>query len=37
MEAVVRVGTFLGVLTVMLLWEGFRPRRPLSARARSAG
>jgi sterol desaturase/sphingolipid hydroxylase (fatty acid hydroxylase superfamily) len=30
MEAVVRVGTFLGVLTVMLLWEGLRPRRPLS-------
>jgi sterol desaturase/sphingolipid hydroxylase (fatty acid hydroxylase superfamily) len=30
MEAMVRVGTFLGVLTVMLLWEGFRPRRPLS-------
>jgi sterol desaturase/sphingolipid hydroxylase (fatty acid hydroxylase superfamily) len=30
MEAMVRVGTFLGVLTVMLLWEGLRPRRPLS-------
>jgi sterol desaturase/sphingolipid hydroxylase (fatty acid hydroxylase superfamily) len=30
MEAVVRVGTLLGVLTVMLLWEGFHPRRPLS-------
>jgi sterol desaturase/sphingolipid hydroxylase (fatty acid hydroxylase superfamily) len=30
MEAFVRVGTFLGVLTVMLLWEGCRPRRPLS-------
>lgn len=33
MEALVRVGTFLGILTVMLLWEGCRPRRPL-ARAR---
>jgi sterol desaturase/sphingolipid hydroxylase (fatty acid hydroxylase superfamily) len=30
METLVRVGTFLGVLTVMLLWEGSRPRRPLS-------
>jgi sterol desaturase/sphingolipid hydroxylase (fatty acid hydroxylase superfamily) len=30
MEALVRGGTFLGVLTVMLLWEGLRPRRPLS-------
>jgi sterol desaturase/sphingolipid hydroxylase (fatty acid hydroxylase superfamily) len=30
MEALVRVGTFLGVLTAMLLWEGFRPRRPLT-------
>jgi sterol desaturase/sphingolipid hydroxylase (fatty acid hydroxylase superfamily) len=30
MEPLVRVGTFLGILTVMLLWEGFRPRRPLS-------
>jgi sterol desaturase/sphingolipid hydroxylase (fatty acid hydroxylase superfamily) len=30
MEAVVRVGTLLGVLTAMLLWEGFHPRRPLS-------
>lgn len=30
MEAFVRVGTFLGVLTVMLLWEGVRPRRPRS-------
>ena len=30
MEALVRVGTFLGLLTVMLLWEGRRPRRPLS-------
>ena len=30
MEAMVRVGTFLGVLTVMLLWEGRHPRRPLS-------
>src|SRR5262245_48760921 len=30
MEALVRVGTFLGLLTVMLLWEGCRPRRPLS-------
>src|SRR5438270_55703 len=30
MEALVRVGTFLGVLTAMLLWEGCRPRRPLS-------
>jgi sterol desaturase/sphingolipid hydroxylase (fatty acid hydroxylase superfamily) len=29
MEALVRVGTFLGVLTAMLLWEGFRPRRSL--------
>jgi hypothetical protein len=30
MEALVRVGTFLGVLTVMLLWERGRPRRSLS-------
>lgn len=30
MEALVRVGTFLGVLTAMLLWEGCRPRRPLT-------
>ena len=30
MEALVRAGTFLGVLTAMLLWEGYRPRRPLS-------
>jgi sterol desaturase/sphingolipid hydroxylase (fatty acid hydroxylase superfamily) len=30
MEAVVRGGTFLGVLTVMLLWEVCRPQRPLS-------
>jgi sterol desaturase/sphingolipid hydroxylase (fatty acid hydroxylase superfamily) len=30
MEAMVRVDTFLGVLTVMLLWEGLHPRRPLS-------
>jgi sterol desaturase/sphingolipid hydroxylase (fatty acid hydroxylase superfamily) len=30
MEALVRVSTFLGVLTVMLLWERCRPRRPLS-------
>jgi sterol desaturase/sphingolipid hydroxylase (fatty acid hydroxylase superfamily) len=30
MEAVVRVGTFCGILTVMLLWEAYRPRRPLS-------
>jgi sterol desaturase/sphingolipid hydroxylase (fatty acid hydroxylase superfamily) len=30
MEALVRVGTFLGVLTALLLWEGCRPRRPLS-------
>ena len=30
MEPLVRVGTFLGVLTVMLLWEGLRPRRSLS-------
>jgi sterol desaturase/sphingolipid hydroxylase (fatty acid hydroxylase superfamily) len=30
MEVLVRGGTFLGVLTVMLLWEGGRPRRPLS-------
>jgi sterol desaturase/sphingolipid hydroxylase (fatty acid hydroxylase superfamily) len=30
MEALVRVGTFLGVLTAMLLWEACRPRRPLS-------
>ena len=29
MEAVVRGGTFLGILTVMLCWEVFRPRRPL--------
>src|SRR5262245_27066798 len=30
MEAVVRGGTFCGILTVMLLWVVFRPRRPLS-------
>jgi sterol desaturase/sphingolipid hydroxylase (fatty acid hydroxylase superfamily) len=30
MEALVRVGTFLGALTAMLLWEGYYPRRPLS-------
>jgi sterol desaturase/sphingolipid hydroxylase (fatty acid hydroxylase superfamily) len=30
MEALVRGGTFLGVLTAMLLWEGCRPRRPLT-------
>jgi sterol desaturase/sphingolipid hydroxylase (fatty acid hydroxylase superfamily) len=30
MEALIRVGTFCGVLTVMLLWEACRPRRPLS-------
>jgi sterol desaturase/sphingolipid hydroxylase (fatty acid hydroxylase superfamily) len=30
MEAVVRGGTFLGILTVMLCWEVFHPRRPLS-------
>jgi sterol desaturase/sphingolipid hydroxylase (fatty acid hydroxylase superfamily) len=30
MEALVRVGTFLAVLTIMLLWEAFRPRRPLA-------
>jgi sterol desaturase/sphingolipid hydroxylase (fatty acid hydroxylase superfamily) len=30
MEALIRVGTFLGVLTAMLLWEGCYPRRPLS-------
>src|SRR5712692_4378091 len=30
MEALVRVGTFLGVLTAMLLWEGCCPRRSLS-------
>jgi sterol desaturase/sphingolipid hydroxylase (fatty acid hydroxylase superfamily) len=30
MEAFVRVGTFLAVLTIMLLWEAFRPRRPLA-------
>jgi sterol desaturase/sphingolipid hydroxylase (fatty acid hydroxylase superfamily) len=30
MEAVVRIGTFLGVLTGMLLWEACRPRRLLS-------
>jgi sterol desaturase/sphingolipid hydroxylase (fatty acid hydroxylase superfamily) len=30
MEALVRVGTFLGVLTVMLLWERCSPRRPLA-------
>ena len=29
MEALVRVGTFLGILTAMLLWEGFYPRRSL--------
>jgi sterol desaturase/sphingolipid hydroxylase (fatty acid hydroxylase superfamily) len=29
MEALVRGGTFLGVLTAMLLWEGCRPRRSL--------
>jgi sterol desaturase/sphingolipid hydroxylase (fatty acid hydroxylase superfamily) len=27
METVVRVSTFLGILTVMLLWEGLCPRR----------
>jgi sterol desaturase/sphingolipid hydroxylase (fatty acid hydroxylase superfamily) len=30
MEALVRVGTFLAVLTIMRLWEAFRPRRPLA-------
>jgi hypothetical protein len=30
MEAAVRIGTFLGVLTDMLLWKAFRPRRPLA-------
>ena len=30
MEALIRVGTFCGVLTVMLLWEACRPRRPLA-------
>jgi len=30
MEALVRGGTFLGVLTIMLLWEHFSPRRPLA-------
>ncbi len=30
MEALVRVGTFLAVLTIMLLWEACRPRRPLA-------
>ena len=30
MEAVVRGGLFLGILTVMLLWEASRPRRPLA-------
>ena len=30
MEALVRVGTLLAVLTIMLLWEAFRPRRPLA-------
>ncbi len=30
MEALVRVGTFLAVLTIMLLWAAFRPRRPLA-------
>jgi sterol desaturase/sphingolipid hydroxylase (fatty acid hydroxylase superfamily) len=30
MEAVVRGGIFLGILTVMLLWEASRPRRPLA-------
>jgi sterol desaturase/sphingolipid hydroxylase (fatty acid hydroxylase superfamily) len=29
MEALVRVGTFLGVLTALLLWESFCPRRSL--------
>jgi len=29
MEAVVRAGTFFGILAVMLLWERLRPRRPL--------
>lgn len=29
MEALVRFGVFLGVFTVMILWEFFRPRRPL--------
>ena len=29
MEALVRVGTFLGVLTALLLWEVFCPRRAL--------
>ena len=31
MDALVRVSTFLGVLTVMLLWEEFRPRRSQAA------
>ena len=30
MEALVRVGTLLAVLMIMLLWEAFRPRRPLA-------
>jgi sterol desaturase/sphingolipid hydroxylase (fatty acid hydroxylase superfamily) len=30
MEALIRVGAFLGVLTAMLLWEGSHPRRSLS-------
>jgi sterol desaturase/sphingolipid hydroxylase (fatty acid hydroxylase superfamily) len=30
MEAVGRLGIFLGILTVMLLWEGWRPRRSLT-------
>ena len=30
MEALVRVGTFLGVLTALLLWEFRRPRRLLT-------
>ena len=31
MDALVRVSTFLGFLTVMLLWEEFRPRRSQAA------
>src|SRR5262245_38107087 len=30
MEALVRGGSFLGILTVMVLWEACRPRRPLT-------
>ena len=30
MEAVGRLGIFLGILTIMFFWEGWRPRRPLT-------